>query len=112
MSSMLTTLPSSARKATESGISVFFIQKHCFDGRSKTNSMPSPAGIDVRNINPISRCSGVAATSALMLWMPALRRICASRCGPSCAAASAATQSEARATAQRGHLSFTMHHPT
>ena len=32
MSSMLTTLPSSPMKATESGISVFLIQKHCCAG--------------------------------------------------------------------------------
>ncbi len=51
-------VPSSARKAAVSGSSVFFIQKHCWAGSSKTNSMPSCCGISARNIRPIWRCSG------------------------------------------------------
>ena len=64
-------LPSSARNAIDSGMSVFFIQKHCWPARSKTKSMPSFAPIELRFIRPISRCSGVSASSAEMLWMPA-----------------------------------------
>ena len=74
--------------------------------------MPSLAGMAVRNIRPISRCCGVDASSALMLWIPALRRICASFCGPSWAEASAAKQSVAIAPARRAQLSFMMRHPT
>ncbi len=72
MASMLTMLPSSATNATDSGISVFFIQKHCLPGRSNANSIPSLAPIEVRNMSPISRSSGVCATSALIRYMPAV----------------------------------------
>ena len=57
MSAMLTMVPSSATKATDSGSRVFFIQKHCCVGCSKTNSMPSCCGISLRCIRPVVRCS-------------------------------------------------------
>ena len=64
MSARLTMVPSSATKAAVRGSRVFFIQKHCPADSSKTNSMPSLAGISERNMRPVARCSGVEATWA------------------------------------------------
>ena len=92
-------------KATSSGISVFFIQKHCWPGRSNANIMPWLAPIELRNIRPISRCSLGAA--------PARRRCCgcrrsagslASDCGPVCAEAGTGEPAPARIAQQGAHV--------
>ena len=40
------------RRRPSAASRVFFIQKHCIEGCSKTNSMPSCCGISLRNIKP------------------------------------------------------------
>jgi len=72
MSARLTIVPSSARNAIVIGTSVFFIQKQRTPGASLTNSMPSLPGMSRRPIMPVACCAGVAATSALTRYMPAV----------------------------------------
>ncbi len=90
-------VPSSATKAAVSGSSVFFIQKHCCDGSSNTNNIPSCCGMSFRNINPTWRCCGVSATWAVIWYMPVVSVVrCRSSWGVSCAKR-AADPSKARA---------------
>ncbi|MNT79831.1 hypothetical protein D3C72_2192130 [compost metagenome] len=65
-------VPSSARKAIDSGSSVLRIQKQCPAFCSNTNSMPPLGAMLLRYISPCSRAAGVAATSAWIAYMPAL----------------------------------------
>jgi len=57
--------------AIVSGIRVFFIQKQCVAGPSKTNSIPSFGPSAGRNIRPLARVPGVSAISARIRCMPA-----------------------------------------
>ena len=68
-------VPSLAMKAAVKGSRVFFIQKHCMPSRSNTKSMPSLAGMVLRCISPIWRCSGVLATCTEMVLRPSCRRV-------------------------------------
>ena len=86
ISAKLTMVPSSATNAAVRGSRVFFIQKHWVLGCSNTNNMPSCAGISLRNIRPMLRCSGVWATWVSIWYMPncnLMRGNCV--CGWSCA---------------------------
>src|SRR6266849_5486772 len=87
MSAMLMIAPRSSRKATDSGIRVFFIHMHWISGCSNTNRIPLYAPSDSRCIRPRARVAKSAATSARIRCMPALSWTLGSGCASALAAA-------------------------
>ena len=73
-------VPVLSKKATERGMRVFFIHMHTVAGPSKTKIIPSLGAIFSRNIKPCSRSASVAATSALMRYMPMLNCVVGNFC--------------------------------
>ena len=63
-------VPFPSIKATESGISVFFIQNEAGATDGITKSMPESGARDSRNMRPEERSASSSATSALMLVWP------------------------------------------
>src|SRR3954466_7004865 len=72
MSAILTIAPRSSMKATESGISVFFIHMQCTAASSKMKSIPAFWAMLLRYMSPWARVPGSETTSARMRCMPAL----------------------------------------
>lgn len=75
MSSILTIFPAASMNATDNGNGVFFIHMHTPAGAPNKNTMPSLLPSFSRYIRPYSRCASVAATSALITYIPAERDV-------------------------------------
>ena len=80
--------PAWSTKATDNGISVFFIHMQCAAFSSNTNTMPAFCDIALRYMRPCMREPMSLATSARMRCMPAVRSISGSRGCCACAGAS------------------------
>src|SRR5688572_9322646 len=110
MSRIFRIVPWASMKATESGMSVFFIHMLWYAGSSKMKSMPSLRPRLLRFMRPRARSASLATTSTLRAWGPTrtvavLRRVSAPAAVTASASARAARN---RATIHRSNDRFSI----